>query len=68
VSSAAKGTVTVTIRRGRKLVKRVHVAPGTRVYFRARKAGKYFIKAVYTPAPNTPFKASTSKKKVIRVK
>ena len=68
VSSGAKGTVTLIVRRGHKLVKRVKVAPGTRVYFRARKTGKYKVKAIFTPAANTPFKTSTSKVKVIRVK
>lgn len=68
VSSNATGTVTVIIRRGRKLVKRVTVAPGTIVRFKASKKGKYKIKAIYTPAANTPFKASTSSVKVIRVK
>ena len=68
VSSSAKGTVTVIVRRGHTLVKRVKVAPGTRVYFKARKTGKYKVKAIFTPAANTPFKTSTSKVKVIRVK
>jgi hypothetical protein len=68
VSNHATGTVTVTIRRGTKLVKRVTVKPGQVVRFKARKKGKYKIKAVYHPAKNSPFKASTSSVKVVRVK
>lgn len=68
VSNAAKGTVTVTIRRGKTVVKKVTVQPGTAVRFKAKKPGKYKITAVYTPAKNTPWKSSSSQVKVVRVK
>jgi uncharacterized protein (DUF2147 family) len=70
VSNGAKGTVTVTVRRGKKLVKRVTrtVETGLTVRFKAKKAGKYKVKAVFHPAAGSVFKASTSRVKVIRVK
>ena len=70
VSKGAKGTVTVTVRKGKKLVKRVTrtVTPTLTVRFKARKVGKYKVKAVFHPAPGSVFKASTSRVKVIRVK
>ena len=68
VTTGAKGTVKVTIRRGKKVIKTRIVKPGTRIYFRAKKKGKYKITAVFTPAKNTNWKPSVSTVKVIRVK
>lgn len=70
VSNGAKGTVTVKVRRGKTLVKIVTrtVRTGLTIRFKARKAGKYKIKAIFTPAAGTPFKASTSRVKIVRVK
>jgi hypothetical protein len=70
VSPNAKGTVTVTVRRGKTLVKRVTrtVKSGLTVRFKAKKKGKYKVKAAFRPAAGTLFKASTSRVKVIRVR
>lgn len=68
VTTGAKGSVKVTVRRGKKVVKTVTVRPGVRVYFRAKKKGKYKVTAVFTPAKNTVWKSSVSTVKVIRVK
>ena len=68
VTTGAKGTVKVTIRRGKTVVKTKTVKPGTRIYFRAKKKGKYKITATFTPAANTVWKKSVSTVKVIRVK
>lgn len=71
VSNGAKGTVTITVRRGKKLVKRVtRVVDGApiKARFKARKKGKYKVKAVFHPAAGTPFKASVSPKKVVRAR
>jgi hypothetical protein len=68
VTTGAKGTIKVTIRYGKKVVKTKTVKPGTRIFFRAKKKGKYKITATFTPAANTVWKKSVSSVKVIRVK
>jgi hypothetical protein len=68
VTTGAKGTIKVTIRYGKKVVKTRTVKPGTRIFFRAKKKGKYKITATFTPAANTVWKKSVSSVKVIRVK
>ncbi|GAB7002794.1 hypothetical protein JCM18899A_02650 [Nocardioides sp. AN3] len=68
VTNHAKGTVTVTIRLNGRVIKRITVAPGATITFKPTKKGTYKISAVFKPAANTPFKASSSPVKVIRVK